>query len=76
MPILQDAIDHAGINRRAFYQYTAEVVTNDRGVSVLRLQFRTGAELERFFIHELLGSEAMKGSASKVIGTTLLIWDR
>lgn len=56
--------------------YTAQTVTNKHGKDVLRLRFNNFEELERFFMDELIGSDAMKGSASKVIGTTLLIWDR
>ena len=58
------------------YQFKSSIIENDWGVKVLRMQFPTGAELESFFIHELIGSNIMHGSASKVIGTTLLIWDR
>lgn len=56
--------------------YTAQTITNKHGKNVLRLRFQSFDELERFFMDELIGSDAMKGSASKVIGTTLLIWDR
>lgn len=56
--------------------YTAQTITNKHGKNVLRLRFEDFEELERFFMDELIGSDAMKGSASKVIGTTLLIWDR
>lgn len=56
--------------------YTAQKITNRHGKAVLRLRFENFEELERFFMDELIGSDAMKGSASKVIGTTLLIWNR
>ena len=56
--------------------YTAQTITNRHGKKVLRLRFEDFEELERFFMDELIGPDAMKGSASKVIGTTLLIWDR
>lgn len=56
--------------------YTAQTITNKHGKNVLRLRFENFEELERFFMDELIGSDMMKGSASKVIGTTLLIWDR
>ena len=56
--------------------YTAQTITNRHDRKVLRLRFEDFEELERFFMDELIGPDAMKGSASKVIGTTLLIWDR
>jgi hypothetical protein len=56
--------------------YTAQTITNRHGKNVLRLRFENFEALERFFVEELIGSDMMKGSASKVIGTTLLIWDR
>lgn len=55
---------------------TAQTIMNQHGKTVLRLCFKDFEELERFFVEELIGSGMMKGSASKVIGTTLLIWDR
>lgn len=46
------------------------------GKIVVRLGFRDFATLERFFSEELIGAPMMSGSVSKIIGTTLLIWDR
>lgn len=57
-------------------KYTVERIANRNGKTVVRLKFETFEELELFFIEELIGSGVMEGSASKVIGTTLLIWDR
>lgn len=56
--------------------YTASNTRNKHGKNVLRLRFKNFDDLETYFTNELIGSELMKGSASKVIGTTLLIWDR
>jgi len=55
--------------------YTAQTVTNKHGKTVLRLIFKNIEALERFFMDQIIGSDMMKGSASKIIGTTLLIWD-
>ncbi len=52
------------------------VVKNRRGIPVMRYRFLSPEDLERWFIEELVGSEDMDGCASKVVGTTLLIWDR
>lgn len=49
---------------------------NKHGATVLRLRFETFEALEAYFAENLIGADAMKGSASKVIGKTLLIWDR
>lgn len=56
--------------------YEVEHLTNKRGARITRLRFKNFEDLERFFVDELIGSQMMDGSASKVIGTTLLIWDR
>ena len=56
--------------------YTVELETSKHGKEIHVLRFDTSDELERFFIEELIGSETMKGRASKAIGATLLIWDR
>lgn len=56
--------------------YTAQTITNKHGKAVLRLRFESFEALETYFADELIGSDMMEGSASKVIGTTLLIWDR
>lgn len=56
--------------------YTVQTITNKHGKAVLRLRFESFEALETYFADELIGSDMMKGSASKVIGTTLLIWDR
>ncbi len=56
--------------------YTAQRITNQHGKAVLRLRFESFESLETYFADELIGSDMMEGSASKVIGTTLLIWDR
>ncbi len=56
--------------------YEVEHLTNKRGARITRLRFKSFEDLERFFVDELIGSQMMDGSASKVIGTTLLIWDR
>ena len=56
--------------------YTARTLTNKHGKKVLRLRFETFDALEKYFIEELIVSGMMTGSSSKVIGTTLLIWDR
>lgn len=56
--------------------YTAKTVKNKNGASVTMMRFRDFEALEAFFMDELIGSDFMKGRASKVIGTTLLIWDR
>lgn len=56
--------------------YTVDRIANRYGKTVLRLKFKNFEEMELFFIEELIGSDVMEGSASKVIGTTLLIWDR
>ena len=55
---------------------SAESTRNKHGKAVLRLRFESFEALETYFADELIGSDMMKGSASKVIGTTLLIWDR
>jgi len=54
----------------------AESTRNKHGKAVLRLRFESFEALEAYFADELIGSDMMEGSASKVIGTTLLIWDR
>lgn len=56
--------------------YTAQTITNKHGKDVLRLRFESFGAMEAFFADELIGSDMMEGHASKVIGTTLLIWDR
>ena len=56
--------------------YAAQSFTNKHGKKVLRLRFETFDALEKYFIEELIGTGMMTGSSSKVIGTTLLIWDR
>jgi len=56
--------------------YKASSFKNQHGKHIVRMQFNSPSELESFFIHELIGSNMMKGSASKAIGCTLLIWDR
>ena len=54
----------------------AESTRNKHGKAVMRLRFESFEALEAYFADELIGSDMMEGSASKVIGTTLLIWDR
>lgn len=56
--------------------YEARSIVNQHGKRILRLQFDNPADLERYFIEELIGSDMMKGCASKAIGSNLLIWDR
>ena len=56
--------------------YRAHHFKNAHGARITRIRFPTFEELEEFFIEELIGSEEMAGCASKVIGKTLLIWDR
>jgi len=56
--------------------YKAKIIRNKQGKAVMRMEFEGVEELELFFMDELIGSDMMKGSASKVIGTTLLIWDK
>ena len=56
--------------------YKAKSFRNSRGVAVLRMEFESPADLELFFTEELIGSDMMKGSASKAIGSVLLIWDK
>lgn len=58
------------------HQFEMQRIANTHGKTVLRLKFASFEALELFLIEELIGSDLMKGSASKVIGTTLLIWDR
>ena len=56
--------------------YAARTLTNRHDKRVLVLRFETLDALETYFIEELIGSGMMADSSSKVIGTTLLIWDR
>jgi len=56
--------------------YQVDHLKNKHGARITRFRFKTFEELELFFMDELIGSDMMEGSASKVIGTTLLIWDR
>lgn len=54
----------------------AEATRNKHGKAILRLRFDTFKALEEYFAEELIGSPLMEGSASKVIGTTIIIWDK
>lgn len=64
------------MNANVAVGYEADSFINPNGKHVTRMRFASFEDLERFFVEELIGSDMMKGSSSKVIGTTLLIWDR
>ena len=61
---------------RTLAQYTVEVCQNSNRDTYLRLRFNSFDALETFFCENLIGSGLTAGFASKVIGTTLLIFDR
>jgi hypothetical protein len=56
-------------------KYKVDTLTR-KGRAVTRLRFDTFEDLEEFFLDKLIGSDLMIGQASKVIGKTLLIWER
>jgi len=56
--------------------YNYDEFTNKKGKLVGRFRFQNFEDLEAFFAEELIGSAVMKDKSSKVIGTTLLIWNR
>jgi hypothetical protein len=64
------------VGSESLISYTAKSFRNGRGKRVVRMQFESIKDLETFFIHELIGSDFMKLSSSKAIGSVLLIWDR
>lgn len=56
-------------------EYTLHIETNTQGSRILVLRFQSARSLEHFFI-DLIGTGMMDKSDTKVIGTTLLIWDK
>lgn len=57
-------------------EYFTQHLTNANGVTYTKIAFRSFDDLERFFVENMIGSAIVAGQSSKVIGTTLLIFDR
>jgi hypothetical protein len=58
---------------RKILTVSLEQKTNEFGEIYYRAEFNNGADLEQFFIDTLMN---VKGFSSKVIGNTLLVFDK
>ena len=71
-----DLFDQGADSQPGGRQTDLEMMIEEKPVYLTRARIGCAPHFGEGFIEELIGTGMMTGSFSKVIGTTLLIWDR